>query len=202
MLFSVSTTLMGQELFPIKNSHQFYSLVLQLLKAKEEKALPVLPKNLLKLYAQNLLVVVLKVSLAYRDNSKLWTTITIVHLINMNSTKQWKISVLALVILKSKLFSLTSTLIAVVLLNMMSLFVQFVDQWTLLVKELLLSASRSLTKITTAGSILMMSEVSTMQKNIPMLLLAKKPKIKLFKSFWQLLKLHIQQEIVKHQTML
>jgi hypothetical protein len=48
----------------------------------------------------------------------------------------------------------------------------------------------------------MMSEVSTMQKNIPMLLLAKKPKIKLFKSFWQLLKLHIQQEIVKHQTML
>ena len=136
MLFSVCTTLMGQELFLIKNSHKFYSFVLQLLKVKEEKALPVLPRKLLKLYAQNLSVVVLKVSLDYKDNSKLWTTITVAHLTSMNSIKQWKISVLASVILKSKLFSLTLTLIVVVLLNLMSLSVQFVDQWTLLVKEL------------------------------------------------------------------
>ena len=143
MPFSVSMTLMDQELFHIKNSHKYYSLVLLLLKAKEEKALPVLLRNLLKLYAQNLSVVELKVSLDYKDNSKLWTTITIAHLTNMNSTKQWKILVLALLMLKSKLISLTSILIAVVLLNMMSLFVQFVDPWTLLVKELLLSVSRS-----------------------------------------------------------
>ena len=143
MPFSVSMTLMDLELFHIKNSHKYYSLVLQLLKAKEEKALPVLLRNLLKLYAKNLSVVELKVSLDYKDNSKLWTTITIAHLTNMNSTKQWKILVLALLMLKSKLFSLTSILIAVVLLNMMSLFVQFVDPWTLLVKELLLSVSRS-----------------------------------------------------------
>ena len=88
MLFSVSMTLMGQALFHIKNFHQFYSLVLQLLKAKEEKALLVLPRNLLKLYAQNLSVAVLKVSLDYKDNSKLWTTITVAPLTNMNSTKQ------------------------------------------------------------------------------------------------------------------
>ena len=140
MLFSVFTTLMGQELFHIKNSHKFYSLVLQLLKVKEEKALSALPRNLLKLYAQNLSVVVLKVSLDYKDNSRLWTTITVAHLTNMNLIKQWKILVLVSVILKFKLYSLTSTLIAVVFLNMMNLFVQFVDQWIQLVKELLLSA--------------------------------------------------------------
>jgi hypothetical protein len=140
MLFLAFTTLMVQDLFHIKNSHKFYSLVLQLLKVKVEKALPVLPRKLLKLYVQNLLVVELKVSLDYKDNSRLWTTITVAHLTNMNLIKQWKILVLVSVILKFKLYSLTSTLIAVVFLNMMNLSVQFVDQWIQLVKELLLSA--------------------------------------------------------------
>lgn len=143
MLFLVFMILMVQELFHIKNSHKFYSLVHQLLKVKEEEVLFVLPKKLLKLYVQNLSVVELKVSLDYKDNSKLWTTITVAHLTSMNSIKPWKISVLASVILKSKLYFLTLTLIAVVLLNMMSLFVQLEDQWTLHVKELLLSASKS-----------------------------------------------------------
>lgn len=143
MLFLVFMILMVQELFHIKNSHKFYSLVHQLLKVKEEEVLFVLPKKLLKLYVQNSSVVELKVSLDYKDNSKLWTTITVAHLTSMNSIKPWKISVLASVILKSKLYFLTLTLIAVVLLNMMSLFVQLEDQWTLHVKELLLSASKS-----------------------------------------------------------
>jgi hypothetical protein len=88
MLFLAFTTLMVQDLFHIKNSHKFYSLVLQLLKVKVEKALPVLPKKLLKLYVQNLLVVELKVSLDYKDNSKIWMIITIAHMKNINSTKQ------------------------------------------------------------------------------------------------------------------